>query len=170
MRIDVSNIAKTNGASITVDFEYKIEDIGILDINIYKPIHFTGILENISGMIRVTGDLVLEYNIICSRCLKAILKKVTIKVFENFMVSSKKAEEDDFYTFNGKYIELIDVINDNIILYLPIKEVCDSNCKGLCKKCGKDLNIEDCECKDENIDPRFLVLNDLKKNKTTEHY
>jgi len=50
------------------------------------------------------------------------------------------------------------ILKDNIILNLPVKKVCDDNCKGLCPRCGVNLNEKTCDCKDENINPQLEVL------------
>ena len=44
-----------------------------------------------------------------------------------------------------------------------MKPLCRPDCRGLCPHCGCDLNIEQCDCKDEQLDPRLAVLGDLLK-------
>ena len=43
----------------------------------------------------------------------------------------------------------------------PTKTLCDENCKGICKKCGKNLNNEKCECDDFVPDVRLANLMDI---------
>ena len=47
------------------------------------------------------------------------------------------------------------------MLELPTKVLCKEDCKGLCPKCGKDLNLGSCDCKTKDIDPRWQALSDL---------
>jgi uncharacterized protein len=63
-------------------------------------------------------------------------------------------------------IDLSEDVRDYALLALPMKKLCSENCKGLCPKCGKNLNDGPCECRDEKIDPRWEPLQKLKtKNK-----
>ena len=43
-----------------------------------------------------------------------------------------------------------------------MKRLCKEDCKGLCVKCGSDLNEKQCECEDSEIDDRWKVLTELK--------
>jgi len=49
------------------------------------------------------------------------------------------------------------------IVSLPMKHLCSEDCKGICSKCGKNLNEGKCDCPDREIDPRLAVLADLLK-------
>lgn len=62
-------------------------------------------------------------------------------------------------------IDIGDLLRQQLLLTLPEKQLCDSSCKGLCSRCGIDLNNKSCECdRDLKISP-FAVLAQLKKNK-----
>ncbi len=50
------------------------------------------------------------------------------------------------------------------VLALPAKPLCDPDCKGLCPKCGVNLNEEQCSCQDDEGDPRLAVLRQLKRS------
>jgi uncharacterized protein len=39
--------------------------------------------------------------------------------------------------------------------------LCKEDCQGLCLKCGSNLNLIDCKCEDEQIDPRWAALKNL---------
>jgi uncharacterized protein len=53
-------------------------------------------------------------------------------------------------------------VRDYALLALPMKKLCSEDCKGLCPKCGKNLNDGSCNCKDEKIDSRWEPLQKLK--------
>ena len=57
-------------------------------------------------------------------------------------------------------IELDEMILDNLRLNLPVRFVCKEDCKGVCTKCGKNLNFEKCECVEERKPSPFDVLKD----------
>ena len=51
------------------------------------------------------------------------------------------------------------------VLAVPMKNLCSEDCKGLCPKCGKNLNEGLCNCNEENIDPRWETIQKLKSKK-----
>jgi uncharacterized protein len=48
------------------------------------------------------------------------------------------------------------------LLAVPMKKLCKNDCKGLCYHCGKNLNVDNCDCQDDSIDIRWQPLADLK--------
>ena len=59
-------------------------------------------------------------------------------------------------------IDLAKDIRDYAILAVPMKKLCSEDCKGLCPKCGKNLNDGTCDCHEEKMDPRWEPLQKLK--------
>ena len=51
---------------------------------------------------------------------------------------------------------------DYLIIAIPMKKLCKDDCKGLCYKCGKDLNEGNCDCEKNQADLRWLPLTELK--------
>ncbi|HOM01255.1 MAG TPA: DUF177 domain-containing protein [Acetivibrio sp.] len=166
MRIDISDILKHNGASLKLDFaeHVKVNDFIPEDFDFGGPITFKGTLVNSGGIIKLDGELWADYRAKCSRCLGDIDSKIHIAVKEDFIEEGSDKDEEDYYTYQGKFIELEKVMIDNIILNLPVKQVCDEACKGYCPKCGADLNNNECKCVNEDIDPRLEVFKNFFKD------
>jgi len=57
---------------------------------------------------------------------------------------------------------MADVIREQILLATPEQVYCRDNCEGLCPKCGENRNLINCNCSDDDIDPRWAALKDLK--------
>jgi uncharacterized protein len=124
---------------------------------------------------RITGSVVME----CTRCLKEFDQALNIDVDEFYRrpglsVASPEGRaapheievpEEDEYIIDEGMIDLNLLVNDNVMLSLPIKRLCDEQCKGLCQVCGADLNEEECGCVVEEIDPRLATLRDLLDRK-----
>ncbi len=72
-----------------------------------------------------------------------------------------KGDEMDTGFYTGSEINLHDILKEQILLNIHMKPLCDENCKGICPKCGKDLNTESCFCEEKDIDPRLEVLKSL---------
>ena len=60
---------------------------------------------------------------------------------------------------NG-HADLTELFTTALVLSMDAKHVCSEDCKGLCPKCGRDLNNGPCDCRPET-DPRFAVLEQL---------
>ena len=79
--------------------------------------------------------------------------------------SIEDAEEEINITYLSPDTHIINLSNDvrdYMILSIPMKRLCKEDCKGLCVKCGSDLNEKQCECEDSEIDDRWKVLTKLK--------
>jgi uncharacterized protein len=61
----------------------------------------------------------------------------------------------------GGSIDLSEVIREQMILAIPEVVLCKEDCEGLCDKCGKNLNLLNCKCKEDEIDPRWAALKNL---------
>jgi uncharacterized protein len=51
---------------------------------------------------------------------------------------------------------------EQFVLSLPAKVLCDFACKGLCPRCGANLNLEECGCVEDEGDPRMAVFKNIK--------
>lgn len=119
---------------------------------------FVGTLTNTNGILQLDGRLKAVYSSECYRCLVTVSKVLELKIKESF-ISSAEAELADMYPFEGKVLDISKALNDNIILNLPMKQLCSNDCKGLCSKCGANLNEAGCSCSKDDIDPRMEGLN-----------
>lgn len=100
-----------------------------------------------SSSIKVTAFVRKDKDILNVDCnISAIIKESCDRCLEEFETEFKK-EADFVYILKGEYfVELDDNIRDIIIVNYPMKFLCSENCKGLCQKCGKNLNEGYCEC------------------------
>ncbi|MBZ0199171.1 MAG: DUF177 domain-containing protein [Ignavibacteriaceae bacterium] len=103
----------------------------------------------------------------CDRCA-ADYSPVLSNSYQMVYFFGKDTDGDDSLnvTYLNAEADKIDIssdVRDYSILALPMKKLCKEDCKGLCYKCGKNLNEEECGCT-ENIDPRWQPLIDIKKN------
>jgi uncharacterized protein len=165
MRVNVSDIIKTEGAGIDVNFDDDLPGLQEYDTSVeFKPsFKFTGRIVNLGGLLKLSGDLHFEFIANCLRCLKQVNTVSHIQVEENF-VEVSKSDEVEAYSFEGNVVDIDKPLMDNIILALPMKTICSEDCKGLCKICGTNLNIKNCNCDErEIVDPRMEILKDYFK-------
>lgn len=159
MKINISDISKWDGASLKLDFK---EDISGMDrvsdeFEFVGPVGFIGTLANSGGVLKLEGHLEFKYNVRCYRCLKDISEKAGLDIDEKFIDAEKNTDLES-YTYHGNSLELDKVLIDNILLHLPMKQICSNECRGLCQKCGADLNEKDCGCGEESINPKMEKL------------
>lgn len=75
------------------------------------------------------------------------------------------ADEEEY---TGKEIDLSPAIREQVLLQIPSSPLCREDCKGLCPKCGKDLNAGDCGCDRAVMDPRWAALKGIQLEKKKE--
>lgn len=118
----------------------------------------------------ISGHISAPVELDCVRCLGPVATTREIDFQAAFVTpedfSAEKEHEislDDLETdiVEGNTIDLKDLVREQIILDLPIQVFCSEDCKGLCSKCGNNLNLIDCNCKDSDVDPRWAALKNL---------
>lgn len=129
--------------------------------------------ENVS----VTGFAEIDLRPACDRCLEKFSKPLNVPIHVDLapylgLEPSAEPKDDDieaegdlnFVFYKGEEINLSDIIHEVLALEIPIRYVCEESCKGLCPKCGQNLNKASCHCKiSKGVHP-FAVLKKLVKN------
>ena len=66
-------------------------------------------------------------------------------------------------TYEGEEIDLAPLVHEQAILALPTIPLCAEGCRGLCPRCGADLNAGPCGCPPPAPDPRLAPLRALAR-------
>jgi uncharacterized protein len=113
----------------------------------------------------VTADFQLE----CARCLVPF--EVQLSGPTDFIIRSPQVTNDEERDVpdDEDYVDLLDnqkvdlsgIIRQTLLLALPMRPICNENCRGLCPMCGVNRNEKDCACKTEKFDPRWEGLSGL---------
>ena len=111
-----------------------------------------------------------EYAAPCDRCLEETkgfgAERSGIQFLVQADVKEEEAELNDddmgIVYVEEDEIDLDDIIRQEISFFLPVRMVCEENCKGLCHKCGQNLNSGSCGC-EKDADPRWTALKNIKK-------
>ncbi len=98
----------------------------------------------------------------CDRCGEET-RRETERDFSHILVRELQSEADgDAYILTPEErLDLDELVREDILLDLPSKYLCSPDCKGLCPKCGKNLNEGPCGCENDEIDPRLEILKSL---------
>lgn len=160
MKYNVSELLKEYKKEIVISESIDADKLNLKDdlINIISPIKIDLVLTYNNKQINLIGKMNLSIKTQCSRCLKPLEENITINLEEIF-----SKDEDEIYNIINNTIDILPVIYDNLYLQLPSKFLCDENCKGICQYCGKDKNLNDCNCEEEQIDSRFEILKNYGK-------
>lgn len=169
MKVIIADIPKEG-------LEFDLKDIMVSD-TVLSPADAHLRVDKIGAEIMVTGELSSELHLQCSRCLKDFSWKLVVPV-EVVYHPAEELGRDDMYEikddeldtdfYSGEELDLFTVLKEQIELNLPMKPLCNNACKGLCPRCGTDLNTGGCNCPAGATDPRFAALQQLIKNRKEE--
>jgi uncharacterized protein len=101
----------------------------------------------------------------CVRCLDDIEQKLTTDFTELYAFSQRTMTDSELLVPDDGKIDLTPLVSEYLLLEIPHKPICKPDCAGLCPQCGANWNIETCDCKHEEIDPRLAKLKDLLDGK-----
>lgn len=162
---------EANGNILVITDEDKLHDINysFTPNDEFLPgaskISVSGKLKVASSMVYL--DLMVAFSLTksCDRCTAEFTKEYTLPVNHVLVTSLNTDSYDDaFIVIEDSWLDLDELITTDIELSLPMKHLCKEDCKGICQKCGKNLNEGDCDCSDTEIDPRLAALSRLLEN------
>jgi uncharacterized protein len=123
---------------------------------------------------RLAGKVETELELPCSRCLEPFRMPVDaefdLRYHPAAELSSLEADrelpDEDLETsyYRDEQIDLNELLREQFYLALPMKPLCQEECRGLCPQCGTDLNSGDCQCSAAWEDPRLAPLRALTKD------
>ena len=123
--------------------------------------------------LKAVGRVVVPMKLTCGRCLisysTAVDSAFTI-IFRKETAPNAEVEDetelcdDDLISssYCGDEIDLAHEIEEQVVMDIPLKALCEEECKGLCPACGTDLNTGSCTCSREPINLKFSALKDFK--------
>jgi len=150
MKVNVKRIP-SDGEQLQGSESPAIIELDNDDIHFKKDIEYDFHAQIQNNALLVVGKLRAPVTLRCSRCLKSFDLPLRIGQF----VFHKELTGEDF-------VDLTENIREDIILELPQRALCRPDCRGLCPKCGQDLNEKTCRCKPARGDLRWHALDQIK--------
>ncbi len=138
MRISVNHIP-FHGLTVEKEIDFEKLDIETEDIKFRNPVKVRADITKITNAVSVNLSLKASFYTECSRCLEEVNIDLNKTLKLNFQIVNA-----------NQLIDLNTDIREEIILDYPMNPLCKSDCKGLCAKCGKNLNEGVCSCKPQN--------------------
>lgn len=163
MKIDVSEILNSDGRTEKVNALIELGDVsfGGNDLHFTEPVSLSGTVKNECGEIILNLEAVSNFETLCARCGEKFKLRFSYDISEKFV---KNSVPYDANVLNGGEIDLKDVVLQHLYMNLPISFICKDDCKGLCQKCGQNLNEGECSCDKGDIDPRMAALLKFKND------
>lgn len=134
-----------------------------------EPVRADGTVTNQAGVLHMNGEVATTLHGVCDRCAGQFTREVLFPIEAILVTELANEEEADQWTFllTDDCADLEDIVTSTFVLNMDSKLLCKPDCKGLCCRCGKNLNNGACDCTPE-IDPRMAVLQQLL-NKNQEN-
>ena len=157
---------KTNDYAVELDCrEFQIPQ-GICPVSDSKPVTFY--IENVGDRTLVlSGEAEFALMIPCDRCLEPVEVPFQLSIERtldmNLTDEERIANLDEQPYLQGYNLDVDQLVRDELLLNLPMKVLCDEDCKGICNRCGANLNHETCDCDRSSLDPRMSVIQDIFK-------
>ena len=161
MLLSVKGIINTPGDGIRFDEELDLSDVDFGGVRpAVRPVSVVGTVRNIAGMLRLQMDVGTTLSCVCDRCGTSFEKPFRLSLERMLAEELEDEENDEILLLDDGAFDLGELAREAFILGMDTKMLCREDCKGLCDRCGANLNIEECRCKKE-IDPRWAALQKL---------
>jgi uncharacterized protein len=122
--------------------------------------------------VEMQGQLKATLSLTCDRCLVSydfdvdtelqVLFKTVSSEFTHLKELECNVEELDSVILDEPVVDLDDVLRQQLYIALPLKSLCSEQCRGICARCGVNLNFAECRCNHEGQEFPFAVLAQLK--------
>jgi uncharacterized protein len=160
--IDVRDLVGRPGASKVEQVSGTLEEMEteLAAIADDAPIRGELVLESLAEGILASGRLEGAFSLRCARCLREFERGFAVDLRELFVAYPH--EDSDEYPLDPEgFLEPDQMVRDVVGVELPFAPVCRPDCRGLCSRCGGDLNLGGCTCEEPRIDPRWDGLETL---------
>ncbi len=163
MLLGLSKIIDCPGASVTFSTSVDLSDLlyGVTR-PVTEPVLASGTVRNTAGVLVMKGEISTTIHGVCDRCASDFDRELSLPVDVVLVTEMANEENEDEWVFplEGDSADLDDIVRTVFVLNLDSKLLCKEDCKGLCHRCGKNLNDGPCNCQKE-LDPRFAALKQL---------
>lgn len=163
MLLGLAKIIDRPGASLPFSVSVDLSDLCYgISHPVSEPVLAVGTVRNTAGVLMLTGAMHTTIHGICDRCAAPFDREIRFPLDLVLVTELSNEESEDEWVFplEGDSADLDDIIRTVFVLNLDSKLLCKEDCKGLCHKCGKNLNAGPCDCQKE-LDPRFAALKQL---------
>ena len=157
---------------LEIDYELTVstdpEDTAsfLYGVSFPSPMKVKGDITNTAGYMRMQLSASLDYEAQCARCLSDVNGSFAFSLEKTVApreVLSDLDEDklDDYAIIEDGFLDIDEQLLEQLEMEFPLRFLCKEDCRGLCQRCGKNLNDGDCDCAKKDIDPRLAPLQKL---------
>ncbi len=169
MRIELENL---EGGKSDFAHVYQPDDLNPVDerVSLTGPATVSGKVRLAGKEVFVNGHVEARAQVECDRCLQPVetpvnadfaLEYISGSEYESSGVAELTEAEMSVSVFDGKALDVDEIVKEQILLAVPTRMLCREDCKGICPECGTDRNTGNCSCATNDIDPRWAALKNL---------
>jgi len=126
-------------------------------------------VQNTAKALLVRGSFRGKVRLCCARCLEETVEAVGGKIHEEFSLPGISAPELGLIdqvepreaAFAEQVLNVSELVRQQLLSSLPLRALCRADCKGLCPRCGQNLNRGKCQCAETEVAPGWEALRDL---------
>ena len=168
MQIHLSEISASDGKIIEVDAPFEREEIsfgqGRFPVLDHGMVHLR--IENTGNhVLAVSGKGTIKVRIPCDRCLRPVDTVIPLEFERKLDMRQSEGQRiedlDEAAYLTGMDLDVDCLVYLEALIGWPAKVLCKEDCKGICSRCGKDLNKGPCGCDSEPKDPRMAVISEI---------
>lgn len=162
MRLDLRDVILVPDAEKSFQCQVDLSDLEFYGRKpIVRPVLAQGRVVNHAGALVLNGTACSELDLVCDRCGKEFSREKVVPL-DMLLATELEQEdsEDEIFLLDGNELDLDELVTTAFVLAMDTKNLCSEDCKGLCAKCGADLNLGPCGCRPE-VDPRLAALAQL---------
>ena len=168
MLIDLSEILSIEGktqvveAPVSMDsFQSKLGSFSVIE---KKPICVT-LVNTGKKVVKIEAKGVITLAIPCDKCLKDVPTEFEVDISEEIDMKASREDRikdlDEINYVTGCSLDVDQLVHNEILIHWPLRVLCKENCRGICPKCGMNLNEGTCDCDRFVPDPRMAVISDI---------
>ena len=166
MRLDLRSIINVPDAKKSFQFQVDLSDLEFYGrCPITQPVLAEGSVTNHAGALVLEGTARSVLDLACDRCGKEFSREKVVPLDSLVAQELEDDENDEIILLEGGELDMDEVVTTAFVLAMDTKNLCSDDCKGLCAKCGADLNLGSCRCKPD-VDPRLAALAQLLDSET----
>ena len=168
MSMNLHELLITPGSRLPFRRELSLDRLSFPSVDSYpEPLVGEGTVVNDADVLSLVGSIRGEMLCTCDRCMTLFRQNVELPLNVPLAAELQDEENPDYFLLQGEELDLDDLLETCFILNMDTQLLCRPDCKGLCPRCGADLNNGPCSCRAE-ADPRLAVLEQLLDNKSID--
>ncbi|MFK5925277.1 MAG: DUF177 domain-containing protein [Desulfuromusa sp.] len=180
MRLDLKDI---KGGELEQGYSCSLNDFPDISLlaedgepKFREPLAFQLRFQRTGKLVEVDGHLDAAVTLQCGRCLQSFERLLSEQFVLTFVPQSKdgqteeevelEADELGLVVYADETLELLEPLQEQLIIAVPISPLCKKTCQGLCPECGTNLNVKKCNCIRKPFNNKFTVLTDMNFKKS----